>query len=80
MQSGRMNRRKFLAFLAAGGVVTATGLWMPGQKLISIPKRAGGDFNRRYLGNGWWQYWWQYDPNSVASYCTKSEVARINVT
>ena len=34
-----MNRRKFLAFLAAGGVVTATGLWMPGQKLISIPKR-----------------------------------------
>ena len=35
-----MNRRKFLAFLAAGGVVTAAGLWMPGQKLISIPKRA----------------------------------------
>ena len=34
-----MNRRKFLAFLAAGGVVTAEGLWMPGQKLISIPKR-----------------------------------------
>ena len=32
-----MNRRKFLAFLAAGGVVTATGLWLPGQKLISIP-------------------------------------------
>ena len=34
-----MNRRKFLAFLAAGGVVTATGLWLPGQKLISIPKK-----------------------------------------
>lgn len=37
-----MNRRKFLAFLAAGGVVTATGLWMPGQKLISIPKKLVG--------------------------------------
>jgi len=34
-----VNRRKFLAFLAAGGVVTATGLWLPGQKLISIPKK-----------------------------------------
>ena len=37
-----MNRRKFLAFLAAGGVVTATGLWLPGQKLISIPKKLVG--------------------------------------
>ncbi len=33
-----MNRRELLACLAAGGVVTATGLWWPGQKLISIPK------------------------------------------
>jgi hypothetical protein len=33
-----MNRREMLAFLAAGGVVTASGLWWPGQKLISIPK------------------------------------------
>ncbi len=32
-----MNRRKFLSFLAAGGIVTAGGLWLPGQKLISIP-------------------------------------------
>ncbi len=37
-----MNRRKFLAFLAAGGVVTASGMWLPGQKLISIPKDLGG--------------------------------------
>ena len=34
-----MNRRKFLAMIAAGGVVTASGMWMPGQKLISIPKK-----------------------------------------
>ena len=34
-----MNRRKFLAFLAAGGVVTATGLWMPGQKVYTFGKR-----------------------------------------
>ena len=36
-----MNRRKFLAMIAAGGVVTAAGIWMPGQKLISIPKKRG---------------------------------------
>ena len=34
-----MNRRKFLAMIAAGGVVTASGMWMPGSKLISIPKK-----------------------------------------
>jgi hypothetical protein len=34
-----MNRREFLKRLAAGGVVTAAGLWMPGEKLISIPSR-----------------------------------------
>ena len=34
-----LSRREFLAALAAGGVVTAAGLWMPGTKLISIPKR-----------------------------------------
>ena len=33
-----MNRRQLLKALAAGGVLTASGLWMPGQKLISIPK------------------------------------------
>jgi hypothetical protein len=32
-----MNRRELLCALAAGGVMTAAGLWMPGQKLISIP-------------------------------------------
>ena len=33
-----MDRREFLAMMAAGGVVTAAGIWMPGQKLISIPR------------------------------------------
>jgi hypothetical protein len=32
-----MNRRELLKAIAAGGVITAAGLWMPGSKLISIP-------------------------------------------
>jgi hypothetical protein len=32
-----MNRRKFLTAMAAGAIITAEGLWIPGQKLISIP-------------------------------------------
>lgn len=32
-----MNRRKFLQGLMAGGVIVAGQLWVPGQKLISIP-------------------------------------------
>jgi hypothetical protein len=32
-----MNRRGFLAGLMAGGVIVAGELWIPGQKLISIP-------------------------------------------
>ena len=35
-----MNRRKFLAAMAAGAILTAEGLWIPGAKLISIPKPA----------------------------------------
>ncbi len=34
-----MDRRSFLSAIAAGAVVTASGLWIPGQKLISIPKK-----------------------------------------
>lgn len=34
-----MNRREFVAMMLAGGVVTAAGIWMPGDKLISIPSR-----------------------------------------
>lgn len=34
-----MNRREFFAAVAAGAVMTASGLWMPGQKLISIPRQ-----------------------------------------
>jgi hypothetical protein len=40
-----MDRRKFLAAMAAGAIVTAEGLWMPGQKLISIPKKFGTPLN-----------------------------------
>ena len=45
-----MNRRGFLAGLMAGGVIVAGELWIPGQKLISIPKPSrwgtfsGGEF------------------------------------
>lgn len=35
----QVSRRQFLAAVAAGMVMTAEGLWMPGQKLISIPSR-----------------------------------------
>lgn len=34
-----LSRREFLAAIAAGAIVTAEGLWVPGQKLISIPSR-----------------------------------------
>jgi hypothetical protein len=39
-----MNRRNFLKGILAGGAVVAGELWIPGQKLISIPsgKRFGG--------------------------------------
>ncbi len=46
-----MNRRKFMAGLMAGGVVIAGKLWIPGQKLISIPKGktfTGIDFANEY--------------------------------
>jgi len=33
-----MNRRDLFKCLAAGGMVIAGELWIPGQKLISIPK------------------------------------------
>ena len=32
-----MNRRELLACLAVGGIITATGLWMPGEKKIFLP-------------------------------------------
>ena len=33
------SRREFLAAMMAGGAVVAGELWIPGQKLISIPSR-----------------------------------------
>jgi len=33
------SRREFLAAMMAGGAVIAGELWIPGQKLISIPSR-----------------------------------------
>jgi len=34
-----ISRRQFIGAMAAGAIVTAEGLWVPGQKLISIPSR-----------------------------------------
>lgn len=34
-----LSRRQFIAAMAAGAVVTAEGLWLPGEKLISIPAK-----------------------------------------
>lgn len=33
------SRREFLAAMAAGGMVVAGDLWVPGEKLISIPRQ-----------------------------------------
>lgn len=37
MKKRKLTRRELFKALAAGGVLTATGLWMPGEKTISIP-------------------------------------------
>ena len=47
-----MDRRAFLAAIAAGAVVTAEGLWLPGQKLISIPKKSLYVFGN-YTNESW---------------------------
>jgi hypothetical protein len=39
-----MDRRSFLRGLALGGVAVAGELWIPGQKLISIPKSVGQSY------------------------------------
>lgn len=36
-KSKTYTRREVFQCLMAGGVITATGMWMPGEKLISIP-------------------------------------------
>lgn len=41
-----VNRRGFLAGMMAGGVIVAGELWIPGQKLISIP--SGKVFGNEY--------------------------------
>ena len=38
-----MNRRELLKAPSMGAVVTASGLWFPGEKLISIPKIVTGN-------------------------------------
>lgn len=42
-----LSRRSFLRGLALGGAIIAGELWIPGKKLISIPKvpRVEGDFD-----------------------------------
>ena len=44
-QTEAMNRRELLKCLAAGGVVVAGELWIPGEKTIFLPAR------ERYLDN-----------------------------
>ncbi len=34
-----LSRREIFKLLAAGAVMTAGGLWIPGRKLISIPRK-----------------------------------------
>ncbi len=38
MNVNKLSRRDLFKALAAGAVMTAGGLWLPGQKLISIPE------------------------------------------
>jgi hypothetical protein len=65
--STKLTRRQFLAAMMAGGVMTAAGLWMPGEKLISIPSRKiylprcslaylDGPIANVYAGGKWFQY------------------------
>ena len=44
-----VSRRDFFAMIMAGGVVTATGIWMPGERLISIPARIGTNFQELFM-------------------------------
>jgi hypothetical protein len=45
----KVSRREFFKCLAAGGAVVAGELWIPGQKLISIPKTT-----YRFYGGSFW--------------------------
>ena len=65
--STKLTRRQFLAAMMAGGVMTAAGLWMPGEKVISIPSRKifvpraslaylDGPVANVYSGGKWYQY------------------------
>ena len=45
-----MNRRSFLGCIAAGGMLTAEGLWWPG-KVISIPNRFTDNWYTRAARN-----------------------------
>ena len=56
MEKKTFTRREMIACVFAGGVVTATGLWWPGQKLISIAKYVpsvldGPESQFRLVGN-----------------------------
>lgn len=44
-----MNRRELICALGAGAIITAEGLWIPGQKLISIPKKHLIGLHRDYI-------------------------------
>lgn len=83
---GSFSRREFMAAMAAGGAVIAGDLWIPGEKVISIPKPvitvADRIRHRQYgydeMGDYSWGLvsWWRND-GSVGMH--KYRVARQNV-
>ena len=46
-----LSRRELIKIALAGGVVTAAGVWWPGQKLISIPKVRKGTLVYKNFGD-----------------------------
>ena len=58
-----ISRRSFLRAVALGGAVIAGELWIPGQKLISIPKSTGSR--------------WDWGPRVYYGYFTEKNVELI---
>ena len=65
------SRREFLAAIAAGGMVVAGELWVPGQKLISIPSKKIWTFDDASIVNR------QYGYNHVHDYSWGRHVRRL---
>lgn len=52
-----MNRRQLLQALAAGGVIVAGELWIPGRKLISIPMPVSHNTKSMWLFDSTPAFW-----------------------